>query len=150
MKRIHCQQLLPIGINEAWDFFSSPQNLNLITPKDMVFEIKNSLPEKMYKGLIITYKVRPFLNIPLNWVTEITQVEDQRFFIDEQRIGPYRLWHHEHHFEQTTNGVLVTDLLYYSIGKSFLGWLAGVLFVHKKVRNIFKYREQKLNEIFSQ
>lgn len=150
MKRIHCQQLLPIGINDAWDFFSSPKNLNLITPSDMVFEIKNQVPDKMYKGLIIQYKVRPFLNIPLTWVTEITQVEEQRFFIDEQRIGPYRLWHHEHHFEQTTNGVLVTDILYYSIGKSFLGWLAGVLFVHQKVRNIFKYREHKLNEIFSQ
>ncbi|HOO83154.1 MAG TPA: SRPBCC family protein [Prolixibacteraceae bacterium] len=149
MKRIHYQQLLPISINEAWDFFSSPKNLNLITPPDMVFEIKNQVPDKMYKGLIIQYKVRPFLNIPLTWVTEITQVEEKHFFIDEQRIGPYRLWHHEHHFEQTANGVLVTDLLYYSIGKSLLGWLAGVLFVHQKVRNVFKYREHKLNEIFS-
>lgn len=148
MKTLKTETFLPLSIREAWDFFSSPKNLNAITPEDMVFEITSIVPEKMYNGLFITYKIAPVLNIPLDWVTEITHIEEPYFFVDEQRKGPYRIWHHEHHFKETEGGVIMTDILYYDIGKSFLGWIAGKLFVDKKVEGIFRYREEKLKKLF--
>ncbi|MFM2306233.1 MAG: hypothetical protein RLZZ367_902 [Bacteroidota bacterium] len=102
----------------------------------------------MYEGLLITYTIKPFLNIPMRWVTEITHIKSGQFFVDEQRIGPYRIWHHEHHFKQVEGGVLMTDIVSYDIGKSILGWLAGILFVHKMVKGIFTFREKRLKEIF--
>ena len=142
-------QILPIGLDLAWDFFSSPKNLNEITPNDMVFKITSDVPEKMYEGLFITYKISPFLGIQLDWCTEITHVKDRQFFVDEQRKGPYNIWHHEHHFKEAPGGVLMTDKLYYDIGKSVFGWIAGKLFVHKKVKAIFEYRYKQLEELFS-
>jgi ligand-binding SRPBCC domain-containing protein len=149
MKRLYRQQWLPITLDEAWDFFSSPKNLNEITPEDMVFEIKSDVPEKMYQGMFIVYAIRPVLNIPMKWVTEITHVVDKKFFVDEQRVGPYHIWHHEHHFEEKDGGVLMTDILHYNVGKSFLGWFASKLFVDKKVENIFDYRYKILEAYFS-
>ena len=133
---------------EAWDFFSSPRNLNEITPDDMTFVITSQVPEKMYEGLLITYKVSPFLNIPMNWVTEITHISEPFYFVDEQRIGPYRLWHHEHHFREVPGGVEMTDILHYDVGKGFIGRLASWLFVDHKVKSIFAFREKKLKEMF--
>jgi ligand-binding SRPBCC domain-containing protein len=144
MKRLKVEQFLPISLEKAWDFFSSPKNLNEITPPEMTFKIIYDIPEKMYEGLMITYKVSPMLNIPLDWVTEITHVKENEFFVDEQRIGPYNIWHHEHHFKAVEGGVLMTDILHYDIGKSIFGWIAGKLFVDAKVNGIFSYREQKL------
>jgi ligand-binding SRPBCC domain-containing protein len=149
MKRLYRQQWLPITLDEAWDFFSSPKNLNEITPEDMVFEIKSDVPEKMYQGMFIVYAIRPVLNIPMKWVTEITHVVDKKFFVDEQRVGPYHIWHHEHHFEEKDGGVLMTDILHYHVGKSFLGLFASKLFVDKKVENIFDYRYKILEAYFS-
>ncbi len=114
----------------------------------MVFEITSELPEKMYEGLIITYKIKPMLNISMNWCTEISHIKDKMFFVDEQRKGPYNIWHHEHHFKEVPGGVLMTDLLYYDIGMSLFGWLAGKLFVHKKVKQIFTYRYKTLESYF--
>lgn len=148
MKILKQEQLLPISLSDAWDFFSNPQNLNLITPPKMVFEITSPLPQKMYEGMLITYKIEPLLKIPMKWCTEITHIKELSFFIDEQRIGPYRLWHHEHHFREVENGVLMTDLLYYEIGKGIFGKIAGALFVHKAVQKIFDYRKTKLTELF--
>ncbi|HRH56047.1 MAG TPA: SRPBCC family protein [Chitinophagales bacterium] len=148
MRRLEQIQELPIDINTAWDFFSSPKNLNEITPEEMVFEITSPLPEKMYEGMFITYNIKPMLNIPMQWCTEITHIKEQEFFVDVQRKGPYNIWHHEHHFKATQNGVLMTDILHYDIGKSFLGWVAGELFVHKKVKEIFEYRYKKLETYF--
>jgi ligand-binding SRPBCC domain-containing protein len=148
MKLLKSEQLLPISIEQAWDFFSSPKNLNEITPEDMVFKITSEVPEKMYEGLFITYKIAPVLNIPLDWVTEITHVKEPFYFVDEQRKGPYKTWHHEHHFKQTPEGVLMTDILYYEVGKSIFGWLAEKLFVDNKVKGIFSYREKVLNKKF--
>ena len=142
------EQFLPISLSEAWDFFSTPRNLNEITPDDLDFEICSELPDHVYKGLMITYRIRPILNIPVNWCTEITQVKEKEFFVDEQRSGPYKIWHHEHHFKSTEGGVLMTDILQYEIGKSIFGWLAGKLFVHKKVKQIFDYRYKKLETYF--
>jgi ligand-binding SRPBCC domain-containing protein len=148
MKHLQFEQFLPISLEEAWDFFSTPKNLNRITPGDVHFKLLNELPDKIYPGMIITYDISPFLNIHFNWVTEITTVKHQEYFVDEQRKGPYRTWHHEHHFKETTGGVLMTDKLYYDIGKSVFGWLAGKLFVDKKVKAIFEYRRKQLEELF--
>jgi len=148
MKHLQFEQFLPISLEEAWDFFSSPKNLNRITPGDVKFKILNEVPEKMYPGTMIMYDISPFLNIHFNWVTEITIVKDHEYFVDEQRKGPYRIWHHEHHFAKADGGVLMTDKLYYSIGKSIFGWLAGKLFIHKKVAAIFEYRKKQLEELF--
>ena len=148
MKNIKFIQILPISINEAWDFFSSPKNLNEITPPDMTFVITSEILNKMYEGMFITYKVSPFFGIKLNWVTEITHINDKEFFVDEQRVGPYRIWHHEHHFKVVPGGVEMTDILNYDIGKGPLGFIAGWTFVDEKVKQIFDYRFRKLEEIF--
>jgi len=148
IKTLKTTQFLPLSIEEAWAFFSSPANLNNITPSDMSFDITSEVPEKMYEGLIITYKVSPFLNLPLDWVTEITHISEPHYFVDEQRKGPYRIWHHEHHFRQVEGGVEMTDILYYDVGKWVFGWLASWLFVDRKVRQIFSFREKKLEELF--
>ena len=143
------QQLLPISLEQAWDFFATPKNLNRVTPSGLVFEITSDLPEKMYEGLMITYRIKPMFNIPVNWCTEITHIKDKMYFVDEQRKGPYSMWHHEHHFTSVDGGVLMTDILYYDIGKSVFGWIVGKLFVHKKVREIFNYRFEVLEKYFS-
>lgn len=149
MNKIKQEQYLPISLDSAWDFFATPKNLNEVTPDDMVFEITSELPDKMYEGLIITYRIRPMLNIPINWCTEITHIKERSFFIDEQRKGPYKIWHHEHHFKEVVGGVLMTDLLYYEIGKSFIGWVLGRLFVHKRVKEIFDFRYKALEKYFN-
>jgi len=143
------KQLLPVSLDKAWNYFATPANLQDITPEDMTFEIISPIPDKMYQGLIILYVIRPFANIPMRWCTEITHIQEHRFFVDNQKSGPYKMWHHEHHFEEKDGGVLMTDILHYDIGKSFLGWIAGALFVHKKVQNIFTYRKKRLEQIFS-
>ncbi len=148
MKELRTEIILPISIEEVWDFFSTPKNLNKITPDKMIFKITSEIPTKMYPGMLISYKITPFLNIPMKWVTEITHIDEHHFFIDEQRIGPYRIWHHEHHFKKVEKGVLMTDILKYSVGKSIFGWIAEKIFVDAQVKNIFNYRAKKLKEIF--
>jgi ligand-binding SRPBCC domain-containing protein len=148
MKRIEFVQDLPISLEEAWAFFSSPNNLNEITPEDMVFKIISNPPTEMYPGLFITYKIAPFLGIQMDWCTEITHIRDRQFFVDEQRKGPYNIWHHEHHFEEIPGGVRMKDILHYDIGKGILGVIAGKLFVDKKVQGIFDYRYKKLQQLF--
>lgn len=149
IRQIKKKQILPITLEQAWEYFSTPANLNEITPPDITFQILDSLPEKMYEGMLINYKIAPLLNIPLNWTTEITHISPNEYFIDEQRFGPYKLWHHEHHFAEVRGGVCMTDHLYYDIGMGILGDVAGLLFVHKKVKWIFDYRFQKLAQLFS-
>ena len=148
MNLIKQEQFLPITLDEAWHFFATPKNLNEVTPADMVFEIISELPDTMYEGLLINYRLKPMLNIPIHWCTEITHIKEKVYFVDEQRKGPYKIWHHEHHFKPVAHGVIMTDLLQYDIGKSFLGWIAGKLFVHKKVKAIFEYRQKALETQF--
>ncbi len=141
---------LPIGIDTAWEFFSNPGNLKKITPDYMGFDIKT--PQEwlgpMYPGQIIAYTVRPLLGIPLFWLTEITQVRDRAFFVDEQRVGPYALWHHQHHFKEIPGGVEMTDLVHYRLPLGPLGRLANWLFVRRQLRHIFDYRTQVLVQHF--
>jgi len=146
--RLVVDQKLSISLENAWEFFSSPKNLDLITPKDMSFEIISGAENMAYAGQVITYKIRPLFNIPMKWVTEITQCVDHKYFIDEQRFGPYKFWHHQHHFEKIDTGVLMKDILHYALPFGFIGEIMGVLFIHKKVRKIFSFREKKLKELF--
>ena len=142
------EQILPISVETAWEFFSNPNNLNKITPKDMSFEIRTELEGEMYAGMLIDYTVKPILNIPMAWTTEITHVKKGEYFIDEQRFGPYKLWHHEHHFEKTKHGVLITDKLLYGLSFGLIGNALNSLFISRRIQEIFDFRYDKLNELF--
>ncbi len=149
LKELKTSQFLPLSLDEAWAFFFSPYNLDEITPEDMSFEILSNVKgKKMYAGMIIQYKIRPVLNVPLNWVTEITQVKEKSSFVDEQRFGPYAFWHHEHHFKAVEGGVQMDDLLHYAAPMGPLGKIVEAFFVDKKVKQIFDYRYHKLLELF--
>jgi len=142
-------QNVPIGIEEAWEFFSNPNNLKIITPEWLNFKVTSKLPEKMYPGMIISYKVHPVLGVPMNWVTEITQVKEPFYFVDEQRFGPYKLWHHQHHFKETNDGVEMTDIVNYALPFDPFSRPINSLIVKNRVRDIFKFRERKLETLFS-
>ncbi len=141
---------LPISIDEAWDFFSSPMNLKKITPPYLGFEVTSDNPDTMYPGMIITYIVKPILGIPLKWMTEITQVRDKEFFIDEQRVGPYKLWHHQHIFTATKSGVIMEDIIHYILPFGILGRIAHPLFVKKQLNDIFNHRSTVTDQLWSQ
>ncbi len=139
---------IPISISEAWIFFSSPKNLSKITPEQMGFIITNEPVDNMFQGQIITYKVSPLLGIKINWMTEITTVKQNEYFIDEQRFGPYSLWHHRHHFYEIDGGVKMIDEVNYKLPFGFIGRIAHGLFIKKKLKSIFDYREKVLLEMF--
>jgi len=142
-------QQIPISLETAWNFFNSPVNLKEITPANMGFHIISQYHgDKMYAGQVIEYKIKPVLGIPLYWMTEITHVEDQQYFIDEQRFGPYSLWHHQHHFIPVEGGVQMTDIVHYKLPFWFLGDIANALFVKTQLKNIFDYRYKKVEELF--
>jgi ligand-binding SRPBCC domain-containing protein len=143
-------QKLPISLEEAWDFFSSPENLKKITPSYMGFKITSDFNpnEKMYAGQIITYIVTPLLSIPMRWVTEITHVKEKEYFVDEQRFGPYALWHHTHKFKQIEGGVEMSDIVYYALPFGFVGQFFHPLIVKSKLKEIFDYRFDVLEKRF--
>lgn len=142
-------QLLPASLDEVWNFISSPANLKTITPDYMGFDITSkNLPEKMHPGMIISYKVSPVGGIKMTWVTEITQVVDKKFFVDEQRVGPYALWHHQHHLEETDQGILMRDVVTYSPPFGFLGRIANSMMIRGKLKEIFEYRTKVLEDLF--
>ena len=139
---------IPRPLNEVWNFFSRPQNLNAVTPSDMHFEILTDLEGvEMYEGMLINYRIRPLLNIPMKWCTEITHIKEKEYFIDEQRFGPYAMWHHEHHFKELEGGVEMRDLLHYAIPFGPLGRLANAVLVSRKVDQIFEFRKSAMGEI---
>ncbi|WP_276371199.1 SRPBCC family protein [Chryseolinea sp. H1M3-3] len=142
-------QKLPASVSEVWDFISSPVNLKEITPVHMGFEVTNGMgSEKMYPGMIITYKVSPLLGIRLNWMTEITHVKDLEYFVDEQRIGPYAMWHHQHKIEPIAKGTLMTDIVTYQPPFGFFGAIANTLIIKGQLQNIFEYRTIALEKRF--
>jgi ligand-binding SRPBCC domain-containing protein len=148
--QLHKTQFVSASSKEVWDFISSPKNLKVITPEYMGFEITSKdLPEKMYPGMIISYTVKPLFGIKMIWVTEITHIEEMNYFIDEQRIGPYSLWHHQHFIEPSREGVLMTDIVTYSPPLGFLGAIANRLFIRKQLDTIFNYRSEILGKHFS-
>lgn len=148
--KLETTQLVKTDLKTLWDFISSPKNLQEITPKEMGFTIttENLAPE-MYPGQMITYKVSPILGIKLNWCTEITHVKKGEYFVDEQRFGPYSMWHHEHHIKETPEGILMTDIIHYKLPLGFLGDIAQKLFVRKQLDDIFNYRFDVLEKKFN-
>lgn len=150
MRRFEFIQFVPASLDVVWDFFSSPANLSKITPREMGFVITSPPQPEMYPGMFITYKVSPVAGIKMNWVTEITQINQHKFFIDEQRSGPYRIWHHEHHFKAVKGGVEMHDILSYAVPYGFIGQIADFLFVRNKVKQIFLFREKRILELFPQ
>ncbi len=148
--QIRTSQKLPITLAEAWDFISSPYNLKTITPEHMDFKIINGVMpgEKMYAGQIIAYTLKPMAGIPMEWVTEITVVEHHRHFVDEQRFGPYSLWHHEHFLKEIAGGVQMDDLIHYKLPFGFIGNIMNTLLIKNKLKTLFDYRYKKLEELF--
>ena len=148
--RLSSKQKLPITIDEAWDFLSSPKNLKTITPDYMSFDILSGADKPMFAGQIIQYIVTPVLGIKTNWVTEITHVIDKQYFVDEQRFGPYALWHHKHFIKEIDGGVEMEDIIDYKVPFGFLGRLVHPILVKPKLTEIFNYRTKKLIELFGE
>lgn len=145
---LQSKQKLPVSLEDAWIFFSDPKNLNTITPDNMNFKTLSGDEKSMFQGQIIHYKITPFPFITIEWVTEITHVEPLSFFVDEQRFGPYKFWHHKHFFSQIKNGVLMEDIVHYKVPFGILGRLFHPILVKPKLDEIFAFRKQKLIELF--
>jgi ligand-binding SRPBCC domain-containing protein len=147
--QLHKTQKIPATIEQVWEFISSPSNLKKITPEYMGFNITSKLlSEKMYPGMIISYKVSPVLGIKMTWVTEITQVKEKEYFVDEQRVGPYSMWHHEHKIEPIDGGVLMTDIVSYKPPFGFLGSIANSILIKKQLKEIFDFRVKAVENMF--
>jgi ligand-binding SRPBCC domain-containing protein len=150
MSKVHelrTAQRLPVSLEEAWAFFSHPKNLAVVTPDELNLRFTNELyGAEAYAGQIITYTVRPLLGIPVFWLTEITHLEHGRYFVDEQRRGPYAMWHHQHHFRQIPGGVEMTDIVHYQLPFYPFGELA-LPSVKKKLKAIFDFRYRKTEEV---
>lgn len=146
LHKLYRKQWLDVSISKAWDFFSNPANLSSITPKEMGFVVKSELPEKVYQGLIISYIVKPIFNIPVTWVTEIKAVNEPFFFIDEQRFGPYKFWHHQHLFKEKNGGIEMEDIVHYVLPFGILGQLIQPILVEPKLNNIFNFRNNFLKD----
>ena len=147
---LHRKQNLPITKEKAWEFLSSPSNLKTITPDYMSFDIISGGDRPMFPGQIIQYIVTPILGIKTKWVTEITHVQEGHYFVDEQRFGPYALWHHKHFIKQIEGGIEMEDIIDYKIPLGILGQLVHPFIVKPKLEEIFNYRNKKLIEIFGQ
>lgn len=145
---LHKKQKLPISINQAWDFLSDPKNLKTITPDYMGFNILSGADRPMFAGQIIQYIVTPVLGIKTKWVTEITHVVDKHYFVDEQRFGPYALWHHKHFIKEIDGGVEMEDIIDYKLPFGVLGQFVQPFLVKPKLEEIFNYRTKKLEELF--
>ena len=149
MYKLKTVQNIPTTISRAWDFFSKPENLGLITPSSMKYSIlEKSIAGDMYPGMIISYQLTPVFNISIKWATEITQIKEFKYFIDNQIKGPFTIWHHEHHFKEIENGIEMTDILFYDLPYGIFGKLLHKFIVKKKMDEIFHYREQKIKELF--
>ena len=137
-------------IEDIWNFFATPKNLNELTPKDMKFEILSGKSDRFFEGKIISYTVNPFKFFNIKWVTEITHITKNKLFIDEQRFGPYNMWHHEHHFFKNKDGsTTIYDKVIYKIPFGIIGKIAHKLFIKKRLTEIFNYRKTRINQLFA-
>ncbi len=147
--QLKISQKIPAPLEQVWDFIASPKNLKIITPPSMGFDItSNNGNDKMYEGMIIRYKVSPVFGIKTTWVTEITHIKPFQYFVDEQRVGPYNLWHHEHFVEKVEGGTMMKDIVTYQPPLGFLGSMANAMFIKRKLDEIFDFRTEALNRIF--
>ena len=147
LEKLERLQTVPGTLTGVWDFFCRPENLADITPASLRFRVTSPPQDRMYAGMIITYKVSPFPGLALPWVTEITQCQGPHFFVDEQRFGPYRFWHHQHHFREVAGGVEMRDLIHYRLPLGPLGGIASAL-VRRQLKGIFDYRETAVQRLF--
>ncbi|OMP29928.1 SRPBCC family protein [Mangrovimonas sp. DI 80] len=145
---LHRIQNLPISVEEAWQFLSNPKNLKTITPDYMGFHIISGAEKSMFPGQIVQYWVSPILGIKTKWVTEITHVENHKYFVDEQRFGPYALWHHKHFIKPIEGGVQMEDVIDYKLPFGIFGQMVHPFLVRPKLEEIFQYRYEKLEAIF--
>lgn len=141
--------MIPTDVSTLWDFISSPKNLQQITPEGLEFTIISDEIGKMYSGQMIHYIVKPLFGIPVQWLTEITHIEEGKYFVDEQRVGPYKLWHHEHFIMPHPKGVEMVDLIHYQLPLGMIGDVMNNLIVEKKLKHIFDYRYKSIEKIFS-
>ncbi len=146
--RLQRTQNLPVSLETAWEFLCRPEHLRDLTPPGVGLTVTSELPDRVYPGLIITYRLKLNKMLYFNWVTEITQAEPLRYFIDEQRSGPYRFWHHEHRLRSTEQGVEMTDLIHYALPFGFLGRMVHAAIVKNQLNAIFDYRRKALSERF--
>lgn len=146
----HRTQKLPITIEKAWSFLSNPKNLKTITPDYMSFDILSGAEKPMFAGQIIQYIVTPILGIKTKWVTEITHIKELEYFVDEQRFGPYALWHHKHFIKEIDGGVEMEDIIDYKVPMGILGQLVQPFLVKPKLEEIFAYRQKKLIELYGE
>lgn len=146
--RLHEKQKLPITLEKAWEFLSDPKNLKTITPDYMGFNILSGADRTMYEGQIIQYIVTPIAGIKTKWVTEITHIKPLEYFVDEQRFGPYALWHHKHFLKEIPGGVEMEDIVDYKLPAGKIGEWVHPFLVKPKLNEIFEYRKQKLIALF--
>lgn len=149
IRHLQRRQVVPASPEQVWEFFATPLNLNLLTPSSLRFRIVGNVTAPMYAGQLIEYRLSFLPGLWTQWVTEITHLEAGRSFVDEQRIGPYRLWHHEHRFEPVAGGVAIHDHVSYDVGWGFLGAIADRLWVHRTMNAIFDHRAKKISELFA-
>lgn len=148
LRQLDREQFIPADPERVWEFFATPANLNTLTPPELRFRTLGEAAGRMYAGQLIEHRVSPLPGIWLRWLTEITQVREGSYFVDEQRLGPYRLWHHEHHFVVERGGVRMTDRVTYEVGWGPFGWVAEKLWVERQLRRIFDYRATRVRELF--
>ncbi|RXK54328.1 hypothetical protein ESB00_00020 [Oleiharenicola lentus] len=148
MPQLFQQQFIPADPAAVWEFFATPKNLDELTPPDLRFAIRSDLPPRMFAGQLIEYRISPVRGVWLHWLTEIRHVREGRYFVDEQRAGPYAFWYHEHHFEPVAGGVMMTDRVTYDVGWGPFGWLADKLWVRRQLEHIFAYRRQRVEARF--
>ncbi|MBA2368293.1 MAG: SRPBCC family protein [Candidatus Protochlamydia sp.] len=149
MYKLKYLQKIPLSVDESWEFFSSPENLKTLTPEKLRFTIKGDAENRsMYSGQIIAYTIRPIFNFPLEWITEITHVEKPHYFIDEQRFGSYKFWHHEHRFNPIEGGVEIVDTIYYKLPFGPFGKILNSLKIKPDIEEIFTYRRKKMENLF--
>jgi ligand-binding SRPBCC domain-containing protein len=149
LHRIHRRQVIPISLTEAWTFFSNPENLSKITPPWLNLTVVSNIPSSMHSGMIISYRITPMVRVPTLWISEITHVNIPIYFVDEQRLGPFRFWHHQHLFKEVGRNVEIQDIVHYAMPLGTIGELVHAISVRKKVEAIFYFRQKALERILS-
>jgi len=149
VKEKRWEQFIPQPLDKVWSFFSRPENLNSMTPETVSFEILSDVAGvEMFPGMIVRYRISPFAGIKMRWVTEITHIGEGKYFIDEQRFGPYAFWHHLHWFEPQGEGVLMKDILHYKVPYGPLGGVVNFILVEPKIEEIFRFRKEAVEKVF--
>ncbi len=138
---------IPRPVRDVFAFFETPENLSLLTPPKLGFQIITPSPILMKKDAVIDYTIK-VLGLRLGWRTLITDYQAGRMFVDEQVKGPYKYWQHTHSFIEFSDGTLVTDEVRYALPFGFLGQLAHALFVRSQLNNIFEYRARIIQSKF--